>query len=156
MGVNGAYYAYAVLTAASIGTAVDANNQQKKANKERRKIQRAQVINERRQQIRQERVARAKAENQALISGGEGSVLSGAVGSITQQTGQSLSLLSSTNLAAESAYDADRKASNRAQASQLFSQGASIAGSFIGSGKGGKTDEYGFKKGQDPFDVSNY
>jgi NAD(P)H-hydrate repair Nnr-like enzyme with NAD(P)H-hydrate dehydratase domain len=147
----------AVLAVASVGASVDANRKQQKANKERRKIQRAQVINERRQQIRQERMARAKVENQAIIGGGEGSVLSGAVGSITQQTGQSLSLLSSTNNSAESAFKAERKASSRVQASQLFAQGSQIAGAIGGLEKtGGKGDQYGFTKGQDPFDVSNF
>lgn len=145
--------------ALSAGAQIDAQSEQRKANRELRGKQRAQAIQERRQQLRQARVQRAAVVNEAAISGGEGSVLAGATNSIGQQLAQNTAFIESTQRANERAFKFNERASKFGLTANIFSQFASFGASGIGPQQPQpqtQPDKFGFQSGQDPFNPNNF
>lgn len=119
-----------VLAAGSLYEQDRARSDQKKANKEKRAVARAQALRERQQQIRQARIARAQAVNQAYTSGGQGSILSGAKSSIGSQLGGNLAFNQGTLQRSENAAMYSQRAANHMFASSAFGTAASLFAPF--------------------------
>ena len=127
--------ALVALAAAGVYSQNEARQDQKKANKERKKQADAENIRERRKQIQAGRIARAEIANTGSQTGtADTSSAIGASGSISTQQGVNTSFLDNTMRRSGNIFDAERDASRDMFTAGIFNTASSLISPFAVAG----------------------
>lgn len=120
-------------TFGQIATSIEAGREQKKANRERRKIAEGQAALERRKIVREERIKRAQIANQTAQTGTQGSSSAQAAGAgLRTQLGANLATSFGVQDASRTIARREQRVADLNTLSQIQGQVQQTAGLFLG------------------------